>query len=76
MIFMGIHTPATGAVPLSENSFFLVAPFASRISRLDEKGHCVIGIERRALLPLILFDLVLNVSISNPPASFKVTTKD
>lgn len=39
----------------------IVLNFIFRIARLDQEGQCVIGMERRALLPLIIFDLVVNV---------------
>lgn len=43
-----------------------VLNFVFRIARLDSNGQCVIGMERRALLPLIVFDLVVNVSETPP----------
>ncbi|KAF3770176.1 hypothetical protein M406DRAFT_241925, partial [Cryphonectria parasitica EP155] len=41
----------------------IILNFVFRIARFDE-GECVIGMERRALLPLITFDLVLNVYLT------------
>lgn len=47
--------------PQTIEGFTLIDWFHSRIAHLDNNGMCVIGMERPALLPLIIFDLVVNV---------------
>ncbi|POS74194.1 hypothetical protein DHEL01_v207412 [Diaporthe helianthi] len=42
----------------------IILNFVFRIAHLDRNGMCVIGMERPALLPLIIFDLVVNVYLT------------
>ncbi|KAI4781964.1 hypothetical protein E4T52_03101 [Aureobasidium sp. EXF-3400] len=39
----------------------VILNFVFRIAYINEKGVCVIGMKRRALVPLITFDVLLNV---------------
>ncbi|KAK2611449.1 hypothetical protein N8I77_004787 [Diaporthe amygdali] len=45
-------------------SIVIILNFVFRIAHLNEDGMCVIGMERPALLPLIIFDLVVNVYLT------------
>ena len=38
--------------------------FIWRISYINDKGVCIIGMERKALLPLIVFDVIVNVYLT------------
>ncbi|KAF1970384.1 hypothetical protein BU23DRAFT_474075, partial [Bimuria novae-zelandiae CBS 107.79] len=40
----------------------VVLNFVFRIAYINEKGVCIIGMEKKAMLPLISFDVVVNVS--------------
>lgn len=35
---------------------------ASRIAYIDDSGQCIIGMKKVAMIPLISFDVVVNVS--------------
>lgn len=35
-----------------------------RISFIDTKGKCIIGMEIKALMPLILFEVILNIYLN------------
>ncbi|KAI4726761.1 hypothetical protein E4T49_05482 [Aureobasidium sp. EXF-10728] len=43
----------------------VVLNFVFRIAYINEKGVCVIGMKRRALVPLITFDVFLNVYLTS-----------
>ncbi|KAH0373216.1 hypothetical protein KCU65_g546, partial [Aureobasidium melanogenum] len=43
----------------------VILNFVFRIAYINEKGVCVIGMKRRALVPLITFDVVLNVYLTS-----------
>ncbi|KEQ72318.1 hypothetical protein M436DRAFT_27196, partial [Aureobasidium namibiae CBS 147.97] len=43
----------------------VVLNFVFRIAYLNEKGVCVIGMKRLALVPLITFDIILNVYLTS-----------
>ncbi|KAI4760196.1 hypothetical protein E4T51_06765 [Aureobasidium sp. EXF-12344] len=43
----------------------VVLNFVFRIAYINERGVCVIGMKRRALVPLITFDIVLNVYLTS-----------
>jgi hypothetical protein len=43
----------------------------SRITYINDKGVCIIGMQKIAMLPLIVFEVIVNVR--NPPTSFLVT---
>ncbi|KAH0354592.1 hypothetical protein KCU81_g1099, partial [Aureobasidium melanogenum] len=43
----------------------VILNFVFRIAYINEKGVCVIGMKRRALVPLITFDIVLNVYLTS-----------
>ncbi|KAL2274234.1 hypothetical protein FJTKL_03583 [Diaporthe vaccinii] len=45
-------------------SIVIILNFVFRIAHLDNNGMCVIGMERPALLPLIIFDLIVNVYLT------------
>ncbi|KAI4833766.1 hypothetical protein E4T44_09236 [Aureobasidium sp. EXF-8845] len=45
--------------------FLVVLNFVFRIAYINEKGVCVIGMKRRALVPLITFDIILNVYLTS-----------
>lgn len=45
-------------------SIVIILNFVFRIAHLDTNGMCVIGMERPALLPLIIFDLIVNVYLT------------
>ena len=35
-----------------------------RISFIDTKGKCIIGMEKRAMMPLIIFEVVVNAYLN------------
>ncbi|CAD0099405.1 unnamed protein product [Aureobasidium mustum] len=43
----------------------VILNFVFRIAYINEKGVCVIGMKRRALVPLITFDVLLNVYLTS-----------
>jgi hypothetical protein len=43
--------------------------FIWRISYIDEKGVCIIGMQKKAMMPLIVFEVIVNVCLSNPTTS-------
>ncbi|KAI5369994.1 hypothetical protein Slin15195_G008720 [Septoria linicola] len=42
----------------------VVLNFIWRISFIDETGKCIIGMEKRAMMPLIIFEVVVNVYLN------------
>lgn len=54
------------------NCLFMILPytilvalnFVWRIAYIDDKGVCIIGMEMRAMLPLIIFEVVVNVYLT------------
>ncbi|KAH7058657.1 hypothetical protein B0J12DRAFT_651025 [Macrophomina phaseolina] len=54
------------------NCFFMMLPyiivvilnFVWRISYINEGGTCIIGMQKRAMLPLIIFDVAVNVYLT------------
>ncbi|KAL3419309.1 hypothetical protein PVAG01_09531 [Phlyctema vagabunda] len=38
--------------------------FVFRIARFTEEGVCIIGMERKAMIPLIIFDVIVNVYLT------------
>jgi hypothetical protein len=45
---------------------FAVMNFVWRINYINEKGVCIIGMDKIALMPLIIFEVIVNVS-ARPP---------
>lgn len=43
--------------------------FIWRISYIDEKGVCIIGMQKKAMMPLIIFEVIVNVRPPNPTTS-------
>lgn len=43
---------------------FMIWSFADHFSRFDEAGNCIIGARREALVPVVVFDAVMNIYIS------------
>ncbi|KEQ96917.1 hypothetical protein AUEXF2481DRAFT_620082 [Aureobasidium subglaciale EXF-2481] len=43
----------------------VVLNFVFRIAYINDKGVCVIGMKRKALVPLITFDIILNVYLTS-----------
>lgn len=37
----------------------------SRFSYIDKNGQCIIGMEKKAMIPLIVFDVLVNVSLES-----------
>ncbi|KAF2011651.1 hypothetical protein BU24DRAFT_286310 [Aaosphaeria arxii CBS 175.79] len=42
----------------------IILNFVWRISYINDDGVCIIGMEKRAMMPLIIFDVVLNVYLT------------
>lgn len=72
------HTmQAANSKPYSSSGAYcvvIVLNFVFRIARINQDGLCVIGMERRALLPLIIFDLVVNVCLRPTHAAIANTS--
>ncbi|RDW87764.1 hypothetical protein BP5796_03458 [Coleophoma crateriformis] len=43
----------------------VVLNFVYRIATIDESGMCIIGMEKKAMMPLIIFDVVVNVYLTS-----------
>jgi hypothetical protein len=43
--------------------------FIWRISYIDKEGVCIIGMEKKAMMPLIIFEVIVNVHPPNPTTS-------
>ncbi|THX39893.1 hypothetical protein D6D10_03931 [Aureobasidium pullulans] len=72
-IIRTINTPRMKSKLWLFNFFGVICPyvvlvilnFVFRIAYINEKGVCVIGMKRKALVPLITFDVLLNVYLTS-----------
>ncbi|KAK0642392.1 hypothetical protein DIS24_g9077 [Lasiodiplodia hormozganensis] len=68
-IVRGKHNPRMKDKLFLFNCFFMMLPytvvvilnFVWRIAYINKTGTCIIGMEKRAMMPLITFDVVVNV---------------
>ncbi|OAL46156.1 hypothetical protein IQ07DRAFT_198741 [Pyrenochaeta sp. DS3sAY3a] len=51
-------------VMLLPYAVFVILNFVFRITYINEKGVCIIGMQKVAMLPLIIFDVILNVYLT------------
>ncbi|OJD37799.1 ring finger domain protein [Diplodia corticola] len=71
-IVRGSHKPRLSDRLYVFNAFGLITPYVGivilnfvwKIAYIDDMGTCIIGMQKKAMMPLIIFDVVINVYLT------------